>query len=110
MERCLKLYLRHQTSCPHETRAYRRCPVWAVGTVSGKKVKSLDTSVWDDAESKLHKPEPDEVPGGIQALGQPESDLHRRPRPAPGKGEISARPRRIEAASAMVRERTDQRE
>ena len=46
-------------------------------TVSGTKVnKSLDTSVWDNGESKLRKLQPDEVPRGVQPVCQPESDLH----------------------------------
>lgn len=56
MAQMLTIYRRHQTSCPHRTRAQRRCkcPVWVAGMLGGIKVKrAMDTRSWDAATSTV---------------------------------------------------------
>jgi len=59
----LRLYRRHLKACPHKSMAYRRCkcPVWAFGSVDGKRVrKALDTVSWETGEEILRGLDPGE--------------------------------------------------
>ena len=59
------LYRRHLEACKFTTRKQRscRCPIWAEGTIHGKKIrKSLDLQNWEAAsrltrEWEIHAPE-----------------------------------------------------
>jgi len=61
----LKLYRRHQKSCPHRSMTYRRykCPVWVFGSVDGRRVRrALDTVNWERAEEMVRTLDPHEIP------------------------------------------------
>jgi integrase/recombinase XerD len=55
----LKVYRRHNpVLCGHTERTWRRCscPLWADGTLAGKRYhKTLHTRNWDDAQKKVQK-------------------------------------------------------
>ena len=49
----LNLWRRHLTSCPHQSRNYKKCgcPIWVQGTLHGKWMKkSLDLRNWESAQ------------------------------------------------------------
>ena len=59
----LKVYRRHNPArCDHKERTWRRCscPLWADGTLAGKRYhKTLQTRNWDAAQKKVQKLEAD---------------------------------------------------
>jgi integrase len=54
----ITLYRRHLAKCKHTLRKYKkcRCPIWAEGTIHGKKIrKSLDLRNWEAAADVVHE-------------------------------------------------------
>lgn len=54
----LNIYRRHQKSCPHKSRYYRRCqcPVWVQGTLRGETIReSLDLTSWEAATNVVRE-------------------------------------------------------
>lgn len=53
----LTIYRRHAATCRHKSRHERRCqcPVWAQGTIGGRKIRqSLDLTSWEAATALVH--------------------------------------------------------
>jgi integrase/recombinase XerD len=64
----LTIYRRHMAACKFEGRKYRNCncPIWAAGTLHGRKVKkSLDLRSWEAAQKLVREWEAHPEGGGI---------------------------------------------